>query len=305
MTHDPHSSKPPENAAPQKTARLSSLWNGTKRRARTIKTYAVEIFNEHDLWVEALAVKGGASALVAAGIVGLSYVVALPFMLAAMTVAGCGALIGLGVYGVAAGGARAWDSLRSTIARIRGVEPPAHLAGQKRNIFQRLQETAPMVKLRGSAPAKRLMSTRAWKVTEKFMRKREEGILGSLALGGALATLGLGTALLVTQVLVLPIVAIGVTATFVAVEALTMIASGAYGLHLCYDHFKKRKTDGTGKTEKEETPAVPAPPAPEPAPAVSTQNPLAPAFTRTAQAAPEKEATPAPAAAPQPPHLKK
>ncbi|MBI1215062.1 MAG: hypothetical protein GC185_04485 [Alphaproteobacteria bacterium] len=236
-----------ETPAPKKSWREIFSWKNVKasiaRKARTVKTYAVEIFNEHDLWVEALAVKGGASAVVAAGIVGLSYVVALPFMVAAGGIALCGALIGLGAYGMAAGGARAWDSLKATIARIRGVEPEHHEFPKKRDIFQRLQNTKLIRKIRDSKIAKTITATRAWKVTEKFMRQSEETILGGLALGGAVATLAVGGALLATQVLVLPVVAIGATATFAAVEAVTMIASGAYGLYLCYDNYKHRRAE--------------------------------------------------------------
>jgi hypothetical protein len=258
MKKDPLS-PPPEAAAAQDApatqpereeerpavTRARYAWQGFKtgalRKTRTVKTYAVEIFNEHDLWVEALAVKGGASAVVAAGIVGLSYVVALPFIVAATGVALCGALIGLGVYGMAAGGARAWDSLRGTIARIRGHELPHHQQKPKRDIFQRLQNIRLVRKVCDSKIAKKITATRAWKVTEKFMRQSEETILGGLALGGAVATLALGATLLATQVLILPIVAIGATATFAAVEAVTMIASGIYGLYLCYDNFKHRQ----------------------------------------------------------------
>jgi len=72
---------------PSEGGRWQRARAGFARRCRTCKKFAGELMREHEFWVRALAVKGGASAIVIAGVMALSYVIAAPFMLAAMGIA--------------------------------------------------------------------------------------------------------------------------------------------------------------------------------------------------------------------------
>lgn len=235
--------EPKANGEAQKTGFRAGL----KRRAATVRgklhttwTFAKEAWDEHDLWVEALAVKGGASAIVIAAVVGISAIVAMPFFAAAGVIAGCGALCGIGIYGCAAAGAKAWESVTDVYARVMGREPKIKPHKERKDILERLGQLKWVKKALNHPLAQKVRESRAWKVTQKFTKRREDSILHGMAVGGALVTLALGATVLATQVLVLPVVAVGGLLTWATAEVAVCFASGIYGMYLSGQSILKK-----------------------------------------------------------------
>lgn len=204
---------------------------GLARRWRMTKAFAKELMHEHEFWVHALAVKGGASAIVIASVLAVSYVVAAPFMLAAAGIAACGAVVGLGAYGIVAGGARSWYRLRKIYANVTGKPLPPKPADKGPNWWQRQCEKPAVRKVLETPVVKGFLNSRAWKMTQKLTTGQQDNVLGGIAVGGAAISLVLGAAALATQILVLPVVALGGLITVAAVTATSYLVSGISGLY--------------------------------------------------------------------------
>lgn len=204
---------------------------GLARRWRMTKAFAKELMHEHEFWVHALAVKGGASAIVIASVLAVSYVVAAPFMLAAAGIAACGAVVGLGAYGIVAGGARSWYRLRKIYSNVTGKPLPPKPADKGPNWWQRQCEKPAVRKVLETPVVKGFLNSRAWKMTQKLTTGQQDNVLGGIAVGGAAISLVLGAAALATQILVLPVVALGGLITVAAVTATSYLVSGISGLY--------------------------------------------------------------------------
>lgn len=215
-----------------------------KRRANTTLKFGKELIHEHEFWVHTLAVKGGLSAIAVTAILGISYVVALPFMLAAAGVAACGAVIGLSAYGMAAGTARGWYRLRKIYAKATGKPMPKKPVKQGKTWWQRQCERPSVQKILTSKPMTAFTNSRAWRLTKKFTYGQQDNVLGSLAVGGAVLSLAVGVTALATQLVVLPVVAVGGLLTFATVMAASYTISGLTGLYFGITgirHMKKEK----------------------------------------------------------------
>jgi len=236
----------PESNAPEAAVPNApkTRWQGFKdaglRRARICKNFARELFNDHSFWVEALAVKGGASAILITGIAVATYVMALPFMAAAGGIALATGLIGIGVYGIAAGSVKGWESLKGIYARATGKAPKEAVYVERQDFIQRLKAKPGVQKMLKHPVAEKFFNSRAWKTTEKFTTRREDSILGGIAVGGAALTLTLGGIALATQLLVLPVIAVGTLLTFATVTAATTLASGCSGLYFSITGIRDR-----------------------------------------------------------------
>jgi hypothetical protein len=287
---DPHSPSQPKANAPAEKTGFKGQMDKLRRRLRTTWNFAKEAWDEHDLWIEALAVKGGASAIIIAGVVALTSVVALPFFAAAGVIAGCGALLGIGIYSCAAAGAKAWETATNVWARVRGREPVIKPKKERKDIIERLAEMKWVKKLSQSPLAQKVYATRAWKVTQKFTKRREDAILTGMAVGGAVVTLALGATVLATQVLVLPVVAVGSLLTWATAEVAVCFASGIYGMYLSGESIlKKHREKKAAKEAALEKPlqldklAAP-PPTAQPAQKPAEKPALSESFAEKAQA---------------------
>ncbi len=255
---------------------------------RTTWTFAKEAWDEHDLWIEALAVKGGASAIIIAGVVGLSSVVALPFFAAAGVIAGCGALLGIGIYSCAAAGAKAWESISNVYNRVMGREPKIKPHKERKDIIERIACMKWVKKAVETPTAKKIFQSRAWRMTQKFTKRREDTILTSMAVGGAVVTLALGATVLATQVLVLPVVAVGSLLTWATAEVAVCFASGIYGMYLTAESIiKKRREKKEAKEAAREKPLLldrlkALPPPEKPAAKPASASDLSKAFAQEA-----------------------
>ncbi|MDP2205462.1 MAG: hypothetical protein Q8K65_04080 [Alphaproteobacteria bacterium] len=205
--------------------------SGIARRARICKNFTRELLREHEFWVHALAVKGGASAIVVSAVLAVSYVVAAPFMLAAAGIAACGAVVGLGIYGITAGSMRSWYRLRKIYSNVTGKPLPPKPDVQKPNWVQRQCEKPGIKKLLETKAVKGFLNTRMWKMSRKLAVGQQDNLLGGLAVGGAVLSLALGAAALATQILVLPVVAVGGLVVGGAVLATSYLISGISGLY--------------------------------------------------------------------------
>lgn len=240
---------PEEKHIPQEPAAEAlgtRLRDSFSRRMRTSLRFGIELMREHEFWVHALAVKGGASAIVIAAVVGLSYVIAAPFMLAATGIAACGALIGLGVYGVAAGSVRSWMRLRKIHAQVTGKPLPPLRSDDKPGWLARQKARPSVQRFLNSRPVQGFLKSRAWQMTKKYTEGQQDNVLGGIAVGGAAVSLVLGAVALATQMLVLPVVALGGLVTVAAVTAVTYVVSGISGLYFGITgirHMKQKKRE--------------------------------------------------------------
>ncbi|MDE1151307.1 MAG: hypothetical protein PW788_02125 [Micavibrio sp.] len=223
-----------------KTSRWQAFKDITRRRATICKNFGRELFSDHSFWVEALAVKGGASAILITGIAVATYVVALPFLAMAGGIVAATGLIGIGVYGITAGSVKGWESLKGIYARSTGKAPATPVYTERQDIIQRLKAKPAVQKILQHPMAEKFFNSRAWKTTEKFTSRREDSILGGIAVGGAALTLTLGGIALATQLLVLPVIAVGTLLTFATVTAATTLASGCSGLYFSITGIRDR-----------------------------------------------------------------
>ncbi len=299
-----------QKPAPAETPATERGWwertrNGFSRRMRTSLRFGGELMREHEFWVHALAVKGGASAIVIAGVVALSYVIAAPFVLAATGIVACGALIGLGVYGIAAGSTRGWMRLRKIYSNVTGTPMPEKHDGHKTGWLTRQLERPAAQRIIKTRPVQAFLNSRAWKLTQKYTAGQQDNVLGGIAVGGAAVTLVLGAVALATQMLVLPVIALGGLVTVAAVTAVTYLVSGISGLYFGITgirHMKKNKQHAkiaALAAADKDNPNTPAD-APEAA-SPDTKKKATPDFAKAALTAQnDNEADTAPAAAGQP-----
>jgi hypothetical protein len=271
-----------ETTAPNWWQRTGS---GIARRARICKNFARELMREHEFWVHALAVKGGASAIVVSAVLAVSYVVAAPFMLAAAGIAACGAVVGLGIYGITAGSMRSWYRLRKIYSNVTGKPLPPKPDAQGPNWVQRQCEKPGIKKLLETKAAKGVANSRVWKMSRKIAVGQQDNLLGGLAVGGAVLSLALGTAALATQILVLPVVAVGGLVVGGAVLATSYVISGISGLYfgimgIRHMREKKRaKAAALAAVQAQNNAEL----LPEPEAAAPTQAPANDAFAKAAQ----------------------
>jgi len=261
---------------------------GFARRCRTCKKFAGELMREHEFWVHALAVKGGASAVVVTAILAISYVVAAPFMLAAAGIAACGAVAGLGIYGIAAGSVRSWYRLRKIYSKVTGKPLPPKPAVQGPNWMQRQCERPAIKKVLETKAVQAMRNSRLWKISKKYTLGQQDNVLGGLAVGGAVLSLALGAAALATQILVLPVIAVGGLVVGGAVLATSYVISGLSGLYfgivgIKHMREKKRAKAAALAAAQAQDAAVPEQPLPEPETAAQTPAAANDAFAKAAQ----------------------
>ncbi len=199
-------------------------WNSTKRKAAITWAFTKELFNDHTFWVKALAVKGGASAIIVTGLVGISAVISMPLLVAATGITLSVGLIGVGLYGMAAGGVKAWEGLQDVYARTMGRAPKEHVYKERDDLLKRLGETRLFQRIKHHTIAKKIAHSHAWRTTMKFTRNREDTVLGGIAVGGAALSLVVGA-------VALPFVAVGSLLTVATVFTVSSVISGMTGLY--------------------------------------------------------------------------
>jgi|GEM_PF-1616589 len=299
----------PANAANDTAAAAATAgetgWQRLRRRTRASAQmswrFTKELFREHEFWVHTLAVKGGLSAIAVTGILGISYVVAMPFMVAAAGIAACGAVIGLSAYGMAAGAARGWYRLRKVYAKVTGKPMPKRPVREGKTWWQRQMERPFVQKILNAKPVAAFKRSRAWRLTQKYTEGQQDNVLGSLAVGGAVLSLAVGVTALVTQLAVLPVVAVGSLVTFATVMAASYIVSGISGLYFGITGIRHMKKEKKAKAAARAAVAgaTPTPPeGPETGPAAPLPEGVTDTFknagTKNAAAATESAAPPAP-----------
>lgn len=211
-----------------------------KSTARLIWDYSRAIVADHDFWLHFLTVKGGAAAAVLSVGVAATQAIALPFVAASFAVAGAGAIVGLGLYGMIAGTKRGAHSLRNLWRDVTGKPPIPEETEKKKqkSLAARFAETK---------TGKKITNSRLWqRVKNSHLAKYVRGIshtqdvlLSSLASGGSIVSIVTGGALLATQVAMVPVLAMGTAAVMTAVAATTSLALGVIGMRYSYNFLKE------------------------------------------------------------------
>lgn len=211
----------------------NNVWTDAKHRVGNAWKFTKELFKDHAFWVDALAVKGGASAIGVVGVLLVSSVLTMPFLLAATGITLGVGLVGVGIFGMAAGGMKAWEGLQDIYARAMGRAPKEHVYKEKKDILQRLANTKFVKKIENTRWAKAIAKSRVWQTTQKFMRKGEDSVLGTIAVGGAAMSLVAGA-------LALPFVLAGTLITFATVMTASTIISGLTGLYFSITGIREK-----------------------------------------------------------------
>lgn len=194
--------------------------------------FAREIWDDHDFWIKALAVKGGAGAIVIAAVVAIGHLVALPFLVAAVGIAFCVGLIAVGLYGIFLGALTIWDKLVEIYYAAVLRKPRHKKSARKKLLSQRLAESPRIKALLAKPLPQKFLKSRAWKAARRITKKQEDIFLASLAMKGSILSTLIGASLIVTQILVLPVIAVGSVLTFTTLLAVSTVASGVYGIYL-------------------------------------------------------------------------
>lgn len=289
--------QPPAETTPAtKETSREQLWK------RVIK-FAKELANDHDFWVHTIALKGGASTIVMAGVIGISYVVSLPFIVGAIGLAACCGGIGLGLYGIAVAAHTTFDKLRDLYAEIIKGEEPKVKAPIK-PWADRLAENPRIQRLMQKPLAQKFLNSRTWKMTYRLTREPQELLLTALALKGSIFWGALSATVLATNIVILPVVAVGSLVTLTTVLAAGSVLSSIYGVYLSTSslvrHMKQKKTiEKENKGSTADNTLVSDLNLPVLAQDASTNaaNPLTDAFMRTQTPEAPETLTPAPASA--------
>lgn len=205
---------------------------GAKTFLQRSWAFSRELWSDHDFWIHALAVKGGASAVVVAGIAGITYVVALPFFIAAVGIAACGALIGLGLYGIFAGTANAYGKLKRIYYKTFFHARPPEKRSDTKPLHRKFVENVHIEIFLGRPLPQKLFNSRVWKMTGAITKKQRDIFLTGLAGTGSLFWAVMSALTLITQIVVLPVVALGSVLTFGVALAVGGLLSAAYGLYI-------------------------------------------------------------------------
>lgn len=188
----------------QKKKRWNRFKKGLKDKATVLRNFATSLWDEHEFWINTAAVKGGATAVGLAGAAFLSYAVALPVALAVSGAVVATTMIGLGAYGIVSGSIFVLDRVKATYRRVTGKEAPP----PKKPFRQKVKENAFVRKMASTQFGRMVLKSHAWKLAKKFSRK-QDSLMGGLALGGSLSSITMGALFIASQVTVLPVVLVG------------------------------------------------------------------------------------------------
>jgi hypothetical protein len=264
----------PETAA---AAPAKNIW-------RRLWSFSKEVWDDHDFWIRALAVKGAASAVVVAGIIGISYVAHLPFIAAVGGVSLCAGFIGVGLYGVMLGAAGAKTKLSAIWRKTVLNKPP------KEKKPSRLLKSARFKKFLARPLIQKFLNSRPWKAVRAMTKKPQTVFLAGLAGTGSIFW---GTVSAIALAAVLPALTMASLFTFGTLLAVGGLMSGGYGIYLSVQSLVK-SARAKKKPSETVTPAAEATTTSQ----KSLTAELTPAFTKTQEKTVE---TPVKPASPPPP----
>lgn len=222
---------PAQDEAPAKKPGLfARMFAGPKKALVTTGQFGKELWNDHQFWVNALAVKGGAAAIIAGGAVVFSFAYTFPFLVTAGLILVSGAAIAVGALGILAGADKIRDKLKETWYKARKLPmPPPKPRGK--SLGEKLKEKPFVQKILAHRWTQKFMEGRTYKTLKK-LKDKQDALLGTLAVGGSLAYTVVGGVLLVTQIAALPVIAVPTLVTVGIIGALSYVASGIGGLWL-------------------------------------------------------------------------
>jgi len=215
------------------------------------KDISIEIWNDHDLWISALAVKGGATAVIVGSITVISYAVTLPFILPAIAVALCSGIIGIGIYGIAMGADKTWQELKNTYKRAiskNSDENDVNLnkKKEKKPAPKKTNKNSFLNKMLKRPLAQKILNSHIVKTVNNISEKQKKFFLAGMASTGSAFWLASSAITLITQVVLLPVIAASTIVTLSTVLPATIMLSATYGLYISIKPFfqlSKRKRD--------------------------------------------------------------
>lgn len=232
--------KQPESAAPEAPASgVARVLAFVKTEWKNIWEISKAIVLDHEFFISSLAVKGGLTSLILGGIIGLSYVLTLPFVIAATVIAFNIGLVGLGLYGIYKGAVKAELKIRTVLASYYpALAPREHRDFWVTRTFRRLRRSLTdnrfLAMIRHSAPVRRFLASESWKRAQRIVGRQEKILLGGLATGGSIFSFLMGLLFLASQFVAVPLIAGGSLLTSLLLGLLyiaTGILGGYFSLH--------------------------------------------------------------------------
>ncbi len=200
------------------------------RAGRTLHAFMNELGGDHSFWLHMMAVRSGAAMTLLTLAGGVAVALTLPFALAAMMITGLAFVAGLATVGIIAGSRFAWARVRHAYDVIRHRDNP-HAPARAPVAMPTLADNALVKRVAAWPLSRKLVATRTWQVTDRFMRRQKKWMLGGTALSGAAVTAGMGTWVLLAKVTILPVVAVGSAVSLVALWAVAGVISGTASLY--------------------------------------------------------------------------
>lgn len=229
---------------------FTRLLAGPKKFCRTSIEFSKELWNDHQFWINAYAIRGGAAAIVAGAAVTVTFAYTFPFLVTAGIILLCGATAAMGVVGILAGASKAWDKLKEAWCKACGKEPPPPHEEKKKTLLDRLKEKPFMQKIIIHPWSEKFRSTRTWSTMQKIAKK-QDALLGGLAVGGSVAYTAVGVWLLAVQLIALPVIAIPTLLTVAILGSASYIASGSVGIWVSISGMIKHQKEKSALHKKE------------------------------------------------------
>lgn len=240
-TQVPPTADPAADAPPAAGARLS--------RGRKAWNFVKGIFSDKTFRLSTTGAKKGAI-LAVEGMMGLAYLLTLPFIIQPVAVVACCALIGVGLSGVRYGLGQTWRKLESLSTRFLHVNPLGTVREQVGRRVKKMRDSPTVTGLRAfgerieervtesprfrSMMQKPLMKKILASRPAAFLRtgatpKQQELLLAGLTVQGSLVTLGFIGYKVATHVGVLPLLTFG-GGVLTAGVAAYLVGSNAYSV---------------------------------------------------------------------------
>lgn len=210
-----------------------------KGAGKRIGAFLKAVWNDHDFWVRAIAFKCSASTVIAMGIALVTTTIALPFFASTAFIA-IGSTIGaFCLYGIIAGGASAWLRLKNLYHKhVKGDF--SYAAATKISLAQRITDSPRTQRFLQRPLVKKFLNSHAWKTTRSITRKQQDMLLTGIAGSGSLAWSIASAAIIVSQIALLPVVAVGGLLTITTAVAVGGLVSGVYGIYISCDKLIKK-----------------------------------------------------------------
>ncbi len=235
---------------PEKRSFLKRISSGPRKLWTPVWEFSKELWNDHQFWVNTIAVKGGAAAILAGAAVGISFAFTFPFLVAAGIVLLCGAAIAVGTLGIISGSSKIWEKLKDTWYKATGKERPPAPTEKVKSLLDKLHEKPSVQKILKHKWSQKFFASRTWH-TMKKIKDKQDAFLGGLAVSSSVASTIVGVWVLAVQVVALPVIAIPTLLTGAIVVGAGYLASSLVGLWISTENIIQRRREKRAKEKAE------------------------------------------------------